>query len=162
MPTQEERLSTLEQTVTVLGNGIQDLNHNVTILLGVTSEQGKDIRGIKVNLAALNERVDAFEQNVNGRFETLEQNVNGRFETLEQNVDSRFETLEQNVNSRFEALEQNVNGRFEALDGRVSGLDGRIGALEYSVNSRFEEQGKKLDQVLLLLNSVIPKPEQGT
>ena len=116
MPTQEERLSTLEQTVTVLRKDIQDLNHHVTILLGVTSEQGKDIRGIKVNLVALNERVGAFEQN--------------------------------------------VNTRFEALDNRVSGLDSRIETFEQSVNSRFEEHGKKLDQVLFLLNSVIPRSEQ--
>ena len=87
MPTQEERLSELEQTVTVLGKGIRDLNHNATILLGVTSEQGKDIREIKVRLAALSERVDAFEQGVNNHFETLEQGVNNRFETQDKKLD---------------------------------------------------------------------------
>jgi uncharacterized coiled-coil protein SlyX len=160
MPTQEERLSTLEETVTVLGKGIDDLNHNVTILLGVTSEHGKDIRGIKVNLTALTERVGAFEQNVNSRFEALDgrfEALDGRFEALDGRfgaldgrfgaLDGHFEMLERNVNSRFGALEQSVNSRF--------------GALEQSVNSRFEEQGKKLDQVLLLLNSVIPRSEQG-
>jgi uncharacterized coiled-coil protein SlyX len=123
MPTQEERLSTLEQTVTVLGRGIRDLNHNATILLGVTSEQGKDIREMKVSLAALNEHLGDFEQSVNNHLGML---------------DSRIETL----------------------DGRVGALDGRIGTLEQSVNSRFEEQGKKLDQVLLLLTTRIPKLEQ--
>jgi uncharacterized coiled-coil protein SlyX len=142
MPTQEERLSTLEETVIVLGKSIDDLNHNVTILPGVTSEQGKDIRGIKVNLAALSERVDAFEQRVDRRFEMLD----GRIGTFEQSVNRRFETLD---------------SRIGALDGRVSGLDSRIETLEQTVNSRFEEQGKKLDQVLLLLNSVIPRSEQG-
>ena len=115
MPTQEERLSALEQTVPVLSKGVRDLNYNATILLGVTSEQGKDIREIKVSLAALNERLGAFEQNVNSRFETLE----GRFGTLE----------------------------------------GHLNSFEQSVNSRFEEQDKKLDRVLLLLNTFIPKPE---
>src|SRR5258707_14574382 len=110
MPAQEERLSTLEQTVNMHGKGIDDLNHNVTILLGITSEQGKDIRAMRVSLADLSQRLDAFEQR--------------------------------------------VDSRFEALDGRVSGLDSRIGALEQSVNSRFEEQGKKLDQVLLILNTL--------
>jgi predicted nucleic acid-binding Zn-ribbon protein len=110
MPTQEERLSTLEQTVTVLGNGIRDLNHHTTILLGVAREQGKDIREMKGSLVALGQRLDAFEQK--------------------------------------------VDNRFEALDGRVGGLDSRIGALEQSVNSRFDEQGKKLDQVLLILNTL--------
>jgi uncharacterized coiled-coil protein SlyX len=109
MPTQEERLPTLEQTVNMHGKGIDDLNHNVTILLGITSEQGKDIRAMRVSLADLSQRLNAFEQRVDNRFEVL---------------DSRIEVLEQ------------------------------------SFNSRFEEQGKKLDQVLLLLNSVIPKPGQ--
>ncbi len=129
MPTQEERLSALEQTVTVLSKGMRDLNYNATILLGVTSEQGKDIREIKVSLAALNERLGAFEQNVNSRFGTLE----GRFETLE--------------------------GRFGTLEGRFGTLEGHLNSFEQSVNSRFEEQDKKLDRVLLLLNTFIPKPE---
>ena len=101
MPTQEERLSTLEQTVTVLSKGIRDINHNETILLGLVSEQGKDIREMKVSLGALNERLDVFEQSVTNRFGTLEQGI----------------------------------------------------------NSRFEEQDKKLDHILLLLNTFIPKPE---
>ena len=122
MPTQEERLSALEQTVTVLSKGMRDLNYNATILLGVTSEQGKDIREIKVSLAALNERLGAFEQNVNSRFETLE-------------------------------------GRFGTLEGRFGTLEGHLNSFEQSVNSRFEEQDKKLDRVLLLLNTFIPKPE---
>ena len=117
MPTQEERLSTLEQTVNMHGKGIDDLSHNVTILLGITSEQGKDIRAMRVSLADLSQRLNAFEQR----------------------VDSRFEALD---------------GRVSGLDSRVSGLDSRIGALEQSVNSRFEEQGKKLDQVLLILNTL--------
>ena len=123
MSTQEERLSTLEQTVTVLSKGIRDIHYNETILLGLVSEQGKDIREMKVSLGALNERLDVFEQSVTNRFDTLE----GRFDTLE----GRFDTLEQSVNSRF--------------DGQ---------------DKRFEGQDKKLDQVLLLLNTLIPRPEQ--
>ena len=34
-----------------------------------------------------------------------------------------------------------------------------LNSFEQSVNSRFEEQDKKLDRVLLLLNTFIPKPE---
>ncbi len=123
MSTQEERLSTLEQTVTVLSKGIRDIHYNETILLGLVSEQGKDIREMKVSLGALNERLDVFEQSVTNRFDTLE----GRFDTLE----GRFDTLEQSVNSRFEGQDK-----------------------------RFEGQDKKLDQVLLLLNTLITRPEQ--
>src|SRR5215469_12005543 len=120
MPTQEERLSTVEQTVTGLGKGIRDIYHNETILLGLVSEQGKDIREMKISLGVLNERLDAFEQGVNSRFAGLE----GRFEGLE--------------------------GRFEGLEGRFGSLVGRFETLEQSMNDRFEAQDQKLDQVLLL------------
>src|SRR5258706_14152129 len=104
MPTQEERLSTLEQTVNMHGKGIDDLNHNVTILLGITSEQGKVIRAMRVSLADLSQHLDAFEQRVDSRFEALDGHVSG------------------------------LDSRFGALDGHVSGLDSRIGALDGSVS----------------------------
>ena len=44
MPTDQERLTSLEQ-------GVSDLNHNVTILQGVIGSQGGDIRVIKEQLA---------------------------------------------------------------------------------------------------------------
>ena len=122
MPAQEERLSTVEQTVVVLGKGIRDIHHNETILLGLVSEQGKDIREMKVSLGALHERLDAFEQSVENRFGTLE-------------------------------------NRFGTLENRFGTLENRFGTLEQSVNHRFEEQDKKLDQVLLLLNTLTSKAE---
>ena len=119
MPTQEERLSAVEQVVTVLGKGIRDIHYNETILLGLVSEQGKDIREIKISLGVLNERLDASEQGVDNRFGALD----GRLNSFEQGVDSHFGTLEQSVNDRFEA------------------------------------QDKKLDQVLILLNTLTSKAE---
>jgi septation ring formation regulator EzrA len=86
MPTQEERLSTVEQSMAVMRRGLADIHHNETILLGVMAEQGKDIREMKVSLAALNERVGAFEQGVQERFEALE----GHLGTFEQSVTTRF------------------------------------------------------------------------
>ena len=122
MPTQEERLSALEQTVTSLRHdflqaivqntssmitlnkvvaqqeqNVRDAHHQITILSGVIASQGKDIKDIK-------NRLDEFDQ---------------RFASLE----SRFETLEQSVSSRFEA------------------------------------QDKKLDQITLLLNTLISKSQ---
>ena len=102
MPTQEERLTTLEQTVTVLNKGIRDINHNETILLGLVSEQGKDIREMKVSLGALNERLDVFEQSVTNRFDTLE----GRFDTLGQSVNSRFEGQDKRFEQQEKKLDQ--------------------------------------------------------
>ncbi|MEO7021247.1 MAG: hypothetical protein ABI234_13910 [Ktedonobacteraceae bacterium] len=54
MPTQEERLATLEQTVALLQKrssaDMQDLNRNVTMLLGIASGQELDIKEIKIKL----------------------------------------------------------------------------------------------------------------
>jgi hypothetical protein len=86
MPTQEERLSTVEQSLVAMRKGMTDIHHNETILLGVMAEQGKDIREMKVSLAALNERVGAFEQGVHDRFDVLE----GRLGPFEQSVTARF------------------------------------------------------------------------
>ena len=93
MPTQEERLTALEQAQAKFGEAINDLNHHVTILIGVASREEWDIRELK--------------------------------------------------------------GSFRAIDGRMGSLEGRMGSLE----DRFETQEKKLDQVLLLLNTFTPKPE---
>ena len=125
MPTQEERLSALEQTVTVLNRGIWDINHNETILLGMATKQGENIQGMMASLATLTEHFSTLE----GRIDTLE----GRLGAFEQNVTNRFGTLEQSVNSRFEGQDQ-----------------------------KFEAQDRKLDQIVLLLNTLISKPEQGT
>ena len=65
MPTQEERLSTLEQTIAVLNRGIWDIDHNETMLLGMAVKQDENIREVKSSLAALNEHLNTFEQNVN-------------------------------------------------------------------------------------------------
>ena len=46
--------------------------------------------------------------------------------------------------------------RFDALEGRLYGMDHRLITLE----KQFEEHGKKLDQILLLLNTLTPKPGQ--
>lgn len=63
MPTQDERFTTLEQTVALLQKrssaSIQDLNRNVTMLLGIASGQELDIKEIKIKLATMSEQQDA-------------------------------------------------------------------------------------------------------
>src|SRR2546430_15382053 len=100
MPTQEERLTALEQAQAKFGEAINDLNHHVTILIGVASREEWDIRELKSSFRA-------------------------------------------------------IDGRMGSLEGRMGSLEGRMGSLE----GRFETQEKKLDQVLLLLNTFTPKPE---
>ena len=117
MPTQEERLSTVEQSLVVLRKGMADIHHNETILLGVMAEQGKDIREMKVSLAVLNERVGAFEQGMHDRFEVLE----GRLGPFEQGVRDRFEALEGHLGT----FEQSVTSRFGEQDKKLDDL-GRL------------------------------------
>jgi len=117
MPTQEERFSTVEQSVAVMRRGIADIHHNETILLGVMAEQGKDIREMKVSLAALNERVGAFEQDVQDRFDVLE----GRLDPFEQSVRERFEALGGHLGT----FEQSVITRFGEQDKKLDDL-GRL------------------------------------
>lgn len=105
MPTQEERLTALEQSQVRFGEAISDLNHHVTMLLGVVQKQEWDMKEMKGSLRA------------------LEQNV----QTLDRNI----QTLERNI----QTLDRNINGRFE-------------------------EQDKKLDQILRLLNTQASKPDQ--
>lgn len=81
MPTQEERISALEQNMTTLSRAIWDINHNETMLLGIVMEQGRDIRDVKRSLTTLTERFDTFEENINSRLDAFEQSVNSRFET---------------------------------------------------------------------------------
>jgi uncharacterized coiled-coil protein SlyX len=154
MPTQEERLSTLEQTVAVLNRGIWDINHNETMLLGMFIKQDENIQEVKSSLAALSEHLNTFEQNVNSHFGALDGHVGA--------LDGRVGALDGRVGA--------LDNRIGALDGRVGALDDRVGAfeqrvsgrfetLEQSINSRFEGQDKKFDQILLLLKTLIPKPE---
>jgi hypothetical protein len=117
MPNQEERLSNVEQSVAGMRRGIADIHHNQTILLGVMAEQGKDIREMKVSLAALNERVGAFEQGVQDRFDVLE----GRLDPFEQSVRERFEALGGHLGT----FEQSTITRFGEQDKKLDDL-GRL------------------------------------
>ncbi len=93
MPTQEEKITVLEE--------------NITILPGIASGQERDIKSIQVGVMSLDRRFDALEGRLYG--------MDHRLSTLEK----RFDTLEQSVNSRFESLEQRVNSRFEAQDKKL-------------------------------------------
>ena len=114
MPTQEEKVTVLEE--------------NITILLGTASGQERDIKSIQVGVMSLDRRFDALEGRLYG-------------------MDHRLSTLEK---------------RFDTFEKRFGTFEKRFDTLEQSVDSRFEEHGKKLDQILLLLNTFTPKPDQET
>ena len=79
MPTQEERLTALEQAQAKFGEAVNDLNHHVTILIGVASREEWDIRELKSSFRAIDARMGSLE----GRMGSLE----GRFETQEKKLD---------------------------------------------------------------------------
>jgi hypothetical protein len=69
MPTQEERLTALEQKTAA---HIQEIDENTTIMLGVMRHQGQDIKRIfqrLEHLEAINERLNFIDQRIN-RLET--------------------------------------------------------------------------------------------
>lgn len=131
MPTSEERLAIVEQTVTTLRNdflqaivdntrsmttlnkvilhqeeNLRDADHEITILTGVVGSQGRDIKAIK-------ERLDGFDLH---------------FTSQGRNITA--------IKDRVEAQEQGIT----AIKDRVEGFDQRFTSLE-----------GKLDQVLQIL-----------
>jgi hypothetical protein len=82
MPTQEERLSIVEQAQVRIAEAVSDLNHHVTMLIGIVQRQEWDIREMKGSLRT-------FEQSVNSRFESLE----GRFDAQDTKLDQMLRLL---------------------------------------------------------------------
>ena len=69
MPTQEERINTLERTVAFLQQryndaDLQSVNHNATMLLGLAYRQQSDIREMKVNLIAMDQQIGEIRQDI--------------------------------------------------------------------------------------------------
>jgi DNA repair ATPase RecN len=73
MPTQEERITTLEQTFATFQKdnaaNIREIEENTTILLGVIRHQGQDIKRIFTRLETIDQRLDLMD----ARLERLDQ-----------------------------------------------------------------------------------------
>ena len=69
MPTQEERLTALEQTFTKFQKEtavhIRETEENTTIMLGVMRSQGQDIRRIFERLETIDNRLETIDEHVN-------------------------------------------------------------------------------------------------
>ena len=80
MPTQEDRIAALERKVAMLellrsqderkaeealppaqARTMKEINENFTMLLGITSSQGRDIKVIKADTSSIRERLDRLE-----------------------------------------------------------------------------------------------------
>lgn len=108
MPTQEERLSTLEQAQVGVNESIKDLNHYVTMLIGIVQREEWEIREMKSSLRSIDDRLTSFEQSVNTRFGTLEARM-GALEGRMGALEGRFGIFEQNVNTRLEAQDKKLD-----------------------------------------------------
>jgi hypothetical protein len=87
MPTQDERIGTLEYNLNMFKTetfkAYQDLTMETVMLKGLMEDS------IKRSMIMRNQ-IERLEQNMNSRFESLEQNMNDRFKAQ----DERFDRLE--------------------------------------------------------------------
>ena len=89
MPTQEERLTALEQKT---ATHIQEMDENFTIMVGVIRHQGQDIKRIFQRLETMDESLGT----VNQRLETMDKSVGTVNQRLEA-VNKRLETIGQHL-----------------------------------------------------------------
>ena len=101
MPTQEDRLAALERKVAMLEllrsqderkaeearppaqvRNLREINENLTILLGVTSSQGGDIKVIKADTSSIKDRLERLEAQSYEQTALLNEQ-SGRFDHVE-------------------------------------------------------------------------------
>jgi chromosome segregation ATPase len=76
-------MTTLNKVVLQQEQNMRDADHEITILTGVISAQGRDIK-------EMNNRLERFDQ----RFTSLEERFDQRFASSEERFDQRFTSLE--------------------------------------------------------------------
>ena len=120
MSTIDDRLAALERKVAVMEleriyeqrqerattpseDAFKDMNHHLTMLLGITSAQQIDIQAVKNDVAIVKERIE--------------------------HIDQRFDE----VDRQFISIDQRLDGmdkRFDGIDQRLDGIDKRFTSLE--------------------------------
>ena len=66
-------MSTLNKVVLQQEQNARDANHEITILIGVISAQGGDIKGVKEDIKGIKNRIDGFDQRFTSLAGKLEQ-----------------------------------------------------------------------------------------
>jgi hypothetical protein len=92
MPTQEERLTALEQKTAA---HIQEMDENFTIMVGVIRHQGQDIKRIFQRLETIDERLNILET-IDERLETTDKRlhiIEGRLDRIETSLDEHTTLL---------------------------------------------------------------------
>ena len=118
MSTYDERLTAVEQTITSLRQdflqaimdhtrsmttlnkvvlqqeqNMRDADHEITILTGVISAQGRDIKEMKNRLESFDQRFASSEESFDQRFASLEERFNQRFTSLEGKLEQVVQLL---------------------------------------------------------------------
>jgi chromosome segregation ATPase len=83
MPTQEERITALEQKTAA---HIQEMDENFTIMVGVIRHQGQDIKRIFQRLETMDESLNTLNQ----RLETVDESLNTLKQHLNQ-IETKFD-----------------------------------------------------------------------
>jgi len=92
MPTQEERLTALEEKTAA---HIQEMDENFTIMVGVIRHQGQDIKRIFQRLETIDERLNILET-IDERLETTDKRlhtIEGRLDRIETSFDEHTTLL---------------------------------------------------------------------
>jgi len=112
MPTQEERLATLERKVAAMelqrlyderkaaentpseqAYNYSEINHNLTLLLGIASGQEHAIRLMQGDLGIIRDRITSLEEKFEQRFTSME----GKFEQRFTSMEGKFEQVLQHL-----------------------------------------------------------------
>lgn len=111
MPTQEERLSNLEKITSLLQErlnegGIQELNRDVTMLVGIASRQGSDVRELKAALARIEKSQGVLERGldrVEEHIGNLEERTSEHTEHLK-SINARLDTQDKKLDQMLRLL----------------------------------------------------------
>lgn len=96
MPTQEERLTVVEQALKRFSEDMKDLKHHVTMLIGLTSREELDYRETKISLRAIEENVQSWDRRLD-RIEEHLGNLQSSFEGQGKRLDEHTALLTQHT-----------------------------------------------------------------
>jgi DNA polymerase I-like protein with 3'-5' exonuclease and polymerase domains len=96
MPTDQERLASLE-------HGVDDLNHHVTMIEGMVTDQERDIKAVLSRLDSMGIRLDG--------------------------MDAHLETLSQQMQEQFAATNTSVAALSQRFDVSVTAMNQRLSTI---------------------------------
>lgn len=100
-----EKKVTAQNTSSEQSYDARQINHRLTMLLGVTTKQEEDLREVKKRLIAIDDRLSGVDQRMESHFETLEKRVKGVETSIEQH-NQRFDAIDQTLNEMKGVLAQ--------------------------------------------------------